>query len=283
MTQADRRTDNTTASAELAPRGPQQRRAEITTRTGPATLPELENRVAQLERLVWGRPHDALALDLCDPELRRLAAAAETGHALTTRLADPDIRTACERAIATWDEWHRQHRELLGAALAASHTIAITSAGQPGRNHAVAVFRAARSQLAVLATRRQCCLNAAIHARRQLDHDQLVRDRHQTEIEAGHEAWVTLLARLRVGLAAAVEHGQSLPGWLVLAIGPPSARSPATWRDFASDLFAYRITYGVTGGAPTLGAAPTSEHSPRRRHWHAELVRRLAAWQETVR
>jgi hypothetical protein len=270
------------AQSEDATRVPAPR-TETTGRDSRTTLEHLENRVAQLERLAWGSWDDRVALVDCDPELRRLATTAETGQQLTARLASPEIRSACERAIATWDEWHRRNREVLGTAVAASHTIAITSADQRGRAHAVAAFRETRNELAELAAQRHGYLNAAIYARRQLDQDELVRDQHQPEIDAGHDAWVTLLARLRTRLAAAIERGEPVPGWLVLAIGPPTAGSSARWRDFASDLLAYRITYGVTGSTESLGRAPTSEHSPRRRRWYAELRQRLKAWQETSR
>lgn len=291
MTRADQRADEAPSAAappatpttdDTSARVPQPRRADLTGRANRTTLEQLENRVTALERLAWGGRDETVPLDDCDPELRRLAAIAETGQELTARLAGPEIRAACERAIATWDDWHRRNRELLGVALTASHTIAITSADQRGRAHAVVAFREAGNELARLAAQRQGYLNAATHARRQLDQDQQVRDQHEREIEAGHEAWVTLLARLRMRSASALERGEPVPSWLVLAIGPPTVGASARWRDLAADLLAYRITYGVLGGREPLGAAPTSDDSTRRRRWHTELTRRLQSWHEVT-
>lgn len=292
MTRAHQRADEATTAAapqagtpadDSATRVPQPRPADPTGSDGRTTLEQLENRVAALERLAWGGRDDAVALDDCDPELRRLAAIAETGQELTARLAGPEVRSACERAIATWDDWHRRNRELLGVALAASHTISITSADQRGRTHAVVAFREAGTELAQLAAQRQGILNAATHARRQLDQDQQVGDQHAGEIEAGHEAWVTLMARLRMRSASALERGEPMPSWLVLAIGPPTVGASARWRDLAADLLAYRITYGILGSREPLGPVPTSDDSTRRRRWHTELTRRLQSWHEVTR
>ena len=70
------------------------------------------------------------------------------------------------------------------------------------------------------------------------------------------------------------------PAWLVLSLGPPPAGSSARWLDLACQLLAYRITYSVSDLAEPLGAEPTLDHSPRRRHWHRELAHQLVSWQQ---
>jgi hypothetical protein len=275
-------------------------------------LDQLDQRVRRIERFLWGADGDAdehgsdgtngtadrnggrgtggldgagdgyrvgeVALDQADPELTRLAEAAQRAHELTTMLASPDVRAACEQAIEAWNEWHRRHQELLECALSASRTIAFTSEGHASRQQAIDEFTSARARLATLQGHRQGCLNAATHARRQLDRDQQVRDRSQDEIDAGHLAWVAMNARLRTQLATALGHGAPLPAWLVMALGPAPTSHSARWRDLAVELLAYRITYAVTDRAEPLGPEPTSDDSPRRRQWHGELRRALDGW-----
>jgi hypothetical protein len=245
-------------------------------------IQRLEVRLTRLEQLLWGTESGDSELDLVDPELTRLAEAAESAHELTRLLAAPEVRSACEQAIHSWEQWHRRHREVLEIGLSASRTIAITSADQRGRADVVREFDAARTELADLQSRRQGCLNAATHASRQLERDQDVRDRSQGDIDAGHLAWTTLNARLRMRITTAVEHAQPLPAWLVVALGPASATGPAQWRELAIELLAYRITYSVSDTVAPLGAEPTADDSPRRRRWYAELGQQLARWVEVT-
>jgi hypothetical protein len=257
---------------------PEPRRNEPRVRDSDQRMEQLENRVIRLERLIWGTNDGESELDTVDPELTRLATAAERAHELTRMLAAPEVRASCEQAIESWDQWHRRHREVLDAALSASRTIAITSADQRRRASAVEEFEAARAELASMLGSRQGYLNAATHARRQLAHDEDVRDRCQREIDAGHRAWTTLNARLRVRVAAAVDRAEPLPAWLVVALGPASSGNLEHWRELASDLLAYRITYSVSDKVEPLGADPTADDSPRRRRWHGEIHRQLASW-----
>jgi hypothetical protein len=243
-------------------------------------LEQLERRVDQLEHLAWGDPRADAELDAVDPDLSRLAETAERGQSLTGMLASSEVRAACEMAVAAWEDWHRRHRELLETALAASRTIAISTGDQRSRAEAVRTFQDARAELTTLSTYRQGYLNAAIHARRQLAKDQEVRDRCQTEIDAGHQAWTTLIARLRLRTASALRRGEPLPAWLVVALGPPDDGRAGRWQNFASDLLAYRATYAVSDRVEPLGAAPTADDSLRRRRWHATLARQLRSWQE---
>lgn len=260
---------------------PQPRRVQSWTGERDELVQQLEVRLTRLERLLWGTPDGETQLDAVDPELARLAGAAERAHELTRMLVAPEVRTACEQAIESWEQWHHRHREVLAVALAASRTIAITSADQRGRTVAVREFEAARAELSMLRSRRQGYLNAATHARRQLDHDQQARGRSQGDIDAGHLAWATLIARLRVLVATALDHAHPLPAWLVVGLGAASPNgASARWRELATDLLAYRITYSVADRGAPLGAEPTAEDSPRRRRWYAELDRQLVRWAE---
>ncbi|HEY1973164.1 MAG TPA: hypothetical protein VGH89_34800 [Pseudonocardia sp.] len=247
-------------------------------------LERLERRVSQLERLAWGDQRSNAESDsdlsVIDPELARLAETAERGQSLTGMLASSEVRAACEQAIAAWEDWHRRHRELLDTALTASRTIAIMTGDRRSRADAVRTFQEARAELTTLSTYRQGYLNAAIHAKRQLDKDREVRDRCQTEIDAGHQAWITLIARLRLRTASALRRGEPLPAWLVVALGSPDDARSSRWQNLASDLFAYRATYAICDRAEPLGPAPSAEDSLRRRRWHATLTRQLQAWQE---
>ena len=243
-----------------------------------AHLQQLELRLTRLERLVSSvRADDPSELELLDPEFARLAQTAQRAHDLAATLATPEVRSACQLAIENWEQWQHRYRKVLDAALSASRTIAITSAGQHGsRTDAVARFDSARTELAELHRTRQGLSNAATYARRQLERDQAVRDRSQHEIDAGYPAWRTLVARLQDLVIGAVEGNDSLPAWLVIALGPAATSNPSRWQNLATQILAYRITYAVSDRVEPLGPQPRVEDSSRRRRWYRELAQQLA-------
>jgi hypothetical protein len=95
-------------------------------------------------------------------------------------------------------------------------------------------------------------------------------------IAAGERAWEALQAALRVRVADAVGEGALLPAWFTSVLGPiPPAEDTRSWMEAATDLLAYRVTYGVDDPASALGPEPAVEASARRRAWHQQLRRRL--------
>jgi ribosomal protein L39E len=246
-------------------------------------LAQLDRRVARLERLLTGiRDGDegAPELGILDPELVELALAAEYAQTLSQTLATPAVRAACEQAVQAWQEWQRRYEMAQQIAVTASRTIAITAPNQDCHLDGVRAFEAARAELTALRSCRRQYFNTAQHAQAQLDHDHEVREQHQAEIAAGHRAWTTLTTRLRMRIASAVEQAEPLPAWLVLSLSPPPAGGSTRWLELACQLLAYRITYSISDLAEPLGAEPTVDDSPRRRHWHRELAHQLASWQQ---
>ena len=242
-------------------------------------LAAMERRLHRLEQLAWGSgAADLTELDVTDPELVTLAKSAEYAQTLSRMLVTPRLRAACEQTIEVGRQWQQRYDYARDTAVAASRTIATTCADQERHKEAAQVFEVARAELAALLPRRRSTLNTAHNARLQLAHDREVRDRYGHEIAEGHRAWATLTTRLRIRTSAAVERGEPLPNWLVESLGVPPSASAAGWRELATQLLAYRLSYAVTDQVQPLGEEPTTADSSRRRQWHRDLERQLAAW-----
>jgi hypothetical protein len=242
-------------------------------------LAALERRLHRLEQLAWGTDgNDLTELDLADPELVELAVAAEYAQTLSRMLVTPRLRAACEQTIEACRQWQQRYDYARDTAVAASRTIATTRADQERHREAAQVFEAARAELAVLLPRRRRTLNTAHNARRQLAHDQGVRERYGHEIAEGHRAWARLTTRLRIRTSAAVERGEPLPNWLVESLGVPPKANAAGWRELAVQLLAYRLSYAVTDPGWPLGTEPGTQDSTRRRQWYRDLDRQLTSW-----
>ena len=245
---------------------------------GPADdrVENLERRVRHLEDLLWGDAEDhRMEFGLSDPELVGLAKSAEYAQTLSRMLVTPRLRAGCERAIEEHRAWQRRHEQALEVALDASRTIATTTVEQERHEEAAHRFTAARAELDALEPERRRVRNSAHHARRQLAHDEEIRERCQREIDEGHRAWATLTTRLRVRAAMAADRAEPLPVWLVESLGVPPTSGAAGWRDLAVQLLAYRLTYAVTDQHQALGDEPGNSESPRRRQWYRDLVREL--------
>lgn len=241
-------------------------------------LAAMERRLRRLEQLAWGDGADLTELDVTDPELVTLAKSAEYAQTLSRMLVTPRVRAACEHVIETARQWQEYYDYARDTAVAASRTIATTRADQERHREAARVFEAARAELAALLPSRRQTMNTAHNARQQLAHDHEVRERYGHEIAEGHRAWARLTARLRIRTSSAVERGEPMPNWLVESLGVPPSAGAAGWRELATQLLAYRLTYGVTDPAHPLGEEPGTADSPRRRQWYRELDRQLAAW-----
>jgi hypothetical protein len=242
-------------------------------------LAALERRLHRLEQLAWGTDgNDLTELDLADPELVELAAAAEYAQTLSRMLVTPRLRVACEQTIEACRQWQQRYDYARDTAIAASRTIATTRADQQRHREAAQVFEAASAELAVLLPRRRRTLNTANNARQQLAHDRGIREQYGHEIAEGHRAWATLTTRLRIRTAAAVERGEPLPNWLVEWLGVPPSASATGWRELATQLLAYRLSYAVTDPVQPLGTEPGSQDSSRRRQWYRDLDRQLTSW-----
>ncbi|MEU1555603.1 hypothetical protein ABZ517_23195 [Streptomyces scabiei] len=78
-------------------------------------------------------------------------------------------------------------------------------------------------------------------------------------------------------LADAIRDRALLPMWFVTVLGPvPPAHKTQEWMDLATQVLAYRVTYGITDQAVALGPAP-NEYVPRRTEY-GELTKDLRRW-----
>ena len=72
-----------------------------------------------------------------------------------------------------------------------------------------------------------------------------------------------------------------MPDWFSRDFGPTRpADGTQEWMDTAIEVFAFRLTYGITDPAVALGSPPSEEHPQHRRDWYQDLDRRLATLRE---
>jgi hypothetical protein len=57
-------------------------------------------------------------------------------------------------------------------------------------------------------------------------------------------------------------------------------RCVAGGMDTATEVLAFRLTYGITNPAVALGSPPTEEHPQHRREWYRDLNRLLVTLRE---
>ncbi|MGW5927006.1 hypothetical protein ACWF2L_12225 [Streptomyces anulatus] len=115
-------------------------------------------------------------------------------------------------------------------------------------------------------------------ARAALAQDDSLRQAKAALIEQGDKAEKKLNWLLRGRLADAIRDRALLPMWFVTVLGPvPTAHKTQEWMDHATQVLAYRVTYGITDQVLALGPAP-DEYTPRRTEWHCERVKNLRRW-----
>ena len=83
---------------------------------------------------------------------------------------------------------------------------------------------------------------------------------------------------LRGRLADAIRDRALMPVWFVTVLGAvPPADKTQEWMDLATQVLAYRVTYGITGQVVALGPEP-DEYGSRRHQWYRELTKDLRRW-----
>ncbi|MER6501885.1 hypothetical protein ABT218_21455 [Streptomyces sp. NPDC001455] len=101
-----------------------------------------------------------------------------------------------------------------------------------------------------------------------LAQDDTLRQAKASLIEQGDKAERKLNWLLRGRLADAIRDRALLPMWFVTVLGPvPPAHKTQEWMDHATQVLAYRVTYGITDQVVALGPA-LDEYTPRRTEWH---------------
>ncbi len=159
--------------------------------------------------------------------------------------------------------------------VALSEAVAAAPAGAATPMRVVAEFRTVRDELVALERDGIELTERAESARRLLDADELAQREHGAAITAGEHAWRELVERLRGTITAAVDDYALFPAWFSEHFGllPPSDAA-GTWLHLATEIAAYRITYGVTSRRLPLGDPPPADAS-RRSAWHGQLAAAL--------
>jgi hypothetical protein len=205
-----------------------------------------------------------------------VAAVASAGLNARTHLMSAEERSGLQAVVAEHAAVSREQVGRLEEALAASRTIAEVGPADEAHEAAVTTFRTAAKAWEAAWARTADLADRAEDAQQRLAEDDRRRIRQADVIAAGERAWEALQAALRVRVADAVGEGALLPAWFTSVLGPiPPAEDTRSWMEAATDLLAYRVTYGVDDPASALGPEPAVEASARRRAWHQQLRRRL--------
>nr|WP_030417478.1 hypothetical protein [Streptomyces rimosus] len=231
-------------------------------------LKRLTGRVQTLEaHLLAAGGAPRADLDTIDPQWTKLARTADHGWHVRSGLLPRHQREAHRLKI----------REYEGAVEAAG---ILASRPRTSREFMQAVmdFGMSRSLAESHDQRAQRLAGPARAAQAALARDDSLRQAKASLIEQGDKAQRKLNWLLRGRLADAVRDRALLPMWFVTVLGPvPPAHRTQEWMDHATQVLAYRVTYGITDQAVALGAAP-DEYVPRRTEWHRELITNLRRW-----
>ena len=213
-------------------------------------------------------------LDDLDGTLGELAAAADSGERFKQHRLDAIARQPLQADVDEYQQWSAKLDDRYAAAVTLSAAVATAPTGAATPMRVAADFRAVRDDLAALERDGIELTERAQIARQKLDADELEQREHGAAITVSERAWRELIERLRRTVATAVEDQALFPPWFCDSLGllPPRAAAD-TWLDLASEIGAYRITYGVTSRRDALGDPPPPDDTSRRGAWH----RRLAA------
>ncbi len=214
-------------------------------------------------------------LDDVDGTLAELAATAEHGEQFKRQLLDSHGRQRLHADVDDYQQWSAKLDDRYATAVALSEAIAAGPAGAATPMRVAAEFRTVRDELVALERDGIELTERAESARRQLDADELAQREHGAAIAAGEHAWRELVERLRGTITAAVDDCALFPAWFSDHFGllPPSDATDK-WLHLATEIAAYRITYGVTSRRVPLGDPPPAEAS-RRSAWHGQLAAAL--------
>ena len=191
-------------------------------------------------------------------------------------LLDQSTRDGYQAVLDAYAELEDLVAQSRSRAFEASRVLARTRVGRRAFRRAAASYRMHRCRWRARAAevaRRGAEVAAARDA---LDHDLWLRGRY--DAHRGASAVLELAAHVRGRIDAAVETHALFPAWFTITeLGHrPSAARGAQWRDVATQVLLYRITYGVTHAVLALGEPPAGGHRARRYHAALAALRQLA-------
>ncbi|WP_028815218.1 hypothetical protein [Streptomyces flavidovirens] len=243
------------------------------------SLKRLTGRVQALEAHLLAAGGAPLAdLDTIDPEWMKLARTANHGWHVRSGLLPRHQREAhrikvreYEGAIAERDE----HRDKV---VEAAGILATQPRTSREFKQAVMDFGMSHTLAERHDQRARKLAGPAQTAQAALAQDDSLRQAKASLIEQGDKAERKLNWLLRSRLAEAIRDRALLPMWFVTVLGPvPPAHKTQEWMDLATQVLAYRVTYGITDQVVALEPAP-DEYVPRRTEWYLELTKDLRRW-----
>jgi hypothetical protein len=204
-----------------------------------------------------------------------LAATVERGEEFRSQLLDGITRNDLRREVERHADWQRRLDDQYAALVAMS--AAVVSDDEQMALRAAEEFPAAARALRDLAREGPRLEAAARNATQRLEADDDIRSAHSPDIDAVGTAWQELYRRLRAVVDEGVAKRSLFPAWFRNSLGlAPSPDQPTLWFELATEVRAYRITYGVVADDSVLGAPPAADSSRRRVAWYRRLSEGLA-------
>ena len=220
-------------------------------------------------------PLDPVDLEFIDGELTDLVDRVQESRDLHARLLTAAERAEQQKIVDDFAALEKTAMENQREAIASSRTLSTVIVGGSRRQRRQASGYRHRRRLGdtldeQLAAERP----RALRARALLAADERRQEEYRTHI--GTNAAVVIAAHLRARIDTAVRTGALFPAWFTITeLGhqPPPGRA-AHWRETATSILLYRITYRVDD--PTVALGPPPDRSDRhRRDWHDRLVHAL--------
>ncbi|UOX90785.1 hypothetical protein MUY14_09220 [Amycolatopsis sp. FBCC-B4732] len=254
--------------------------AKTVSATG-ALVERLRQQLQQLERAVRvsdGTP--VIDLDDVPAATRTLAAEAVKRHRLKEALLPEDTRTVHQAAL--------QRLTQLTSQLTATEDELVRIVTAMAGNHRDSPARAGMSERFTAATRTRRKLrdielpaakDAAAAARSELRSDDVTRARVEPQLRKADQAWTDLTARLRTSISDAIGSSALLPTWFTNALGfaPPRGPHGDRWMRTATDVLAYRVTYGIRDQAALGPTTRDGRWTKARLTWLRDLEFKLAS------
>ncbi len=219
------------------------------------------------------RPVD---LDTLPSDLEGLVAEVREAEEIRAGMLDEDARAAHRAALDAYTELERLIAESRGRALGASRALARARVGRRSFRRAAAAYRIHRGRWRARDAELTARGAEAAAAWTALDLD--ARLQEQYSAHRGASALLELAAHLRGRVDAAVETHALFPAWFTITeLGHrPSAARGGQWRDVATQVLLYRLTYGITHGVLALGDPPEGGRQAERYHAVRAALEQLA-------
>ncbi|MFE7918098.1 hypothetical protein [Streptomyces sp. NPDC057398] len=243
------------------------------------SLKRLTGRVQALEAHLLAAGGAPLAdFDTIDPEWKKLARTASYGWHVRSGLLPRHQREAHRLKVREYEGAVAERDEHRDKVVEAAGILASQPRTSREFKQAVMDFGMSRTLAASHDQRARQLAGPAQTAQAALAQDDTLRQAKASLIEQGDKAERKLNWLLRGRLADAIRDRALLPMWFVTVLGPvPPAHKTQEWMDLATQVLAYRVTYGITDHAVALGPAP-NEYVPRRTEWYGELTKDLRRW-----